>query len=89
MAVSKDRIPKICRVEPISSSELLITFEDNQKKIFSVAPYVRPGVDIDMPLLNEQSFKCVRINHLGNEIILNENIIINGDEVWKAGRLLS
>lgn len=47
-------------VEPLSDYKLLLTFENGEKRIFDVKPYLDKG--IFQELKNEEKFKTVRVS---------------------------
>ena len=46
-------------VEPLNHYKLLLTFENGEKRIFDVSPYLDKG--IFQELKNEEKFKTVRV----------------------------
>ncbi|KAF5090584.1 MULTISPECIES: DUF2442 domain-containing protein [Acetobacterium] len=46
-------------VEPLNDYKLLLTFENGEKRIFDVSPYLDKG--IFQELKNEEKFKTVRV----------------------------
>ena len=49
-------------VKPLEQYQLLITFDNNEQRIFDVAPYLN---DVFFaPLRNQSIFKTAKINHL-------------------------
>jgi len=85
MDILKTKIPKIRKIEPMGALELLVIYEDSQKKKFDVAPYLKMRPDIFAPLSDEKLFKRVRTDILGRALIWNKNIDISGYDVWEAG----
>ncbi|MBF0406679.1 MAG: DUF2442 domain-containing protein [Candidatus Riflebacteria bacterium] len=47
------------KVKPLQNYELLITFENEEEKIFDLKPYLNTGLFAD--LKNESLFKTVRV----------------------------
>ncbi|WP_041669003.1 DUF2442 domain-containing protein [Acetobacterium woodii] len=47
-------------VEPLNDYKLLLTFENGEKRIFDVSPYLEKG--IFQELKNEEKFRTVRIS---------------------------
>ncbi|PKM52973.1 MAG: DUF2442 domain-containing protein [Firmicutes bacterium HGW-Firmicutes-5] len=47
-------------VEPLNDYKLLLTFENGEKRIFDVSPYLDKG--IFQELKNEEKFKTVRVS---------------------------
>jgi len=47
-------------VEPLNDYKLLLTFENGEKRIFDVSPYLDKG--IFQELKNEDKFKTVRVS---------------------------
>ena len=88
MDIVKTKIPKIIDVRAIGPLELLIVYDDKQKKTFNVAPYIKLFKAFE-PLLDEKTFKQVHTNRLGDALIWNENIDISGYDVWEVGSSLS
>ena len=85
MNILETKVPKIRKIEPVGALELLIVYEDNQKKRFNVAPYLAMRPDIFAPLSDEKLFRRVRTDILGRALIWNKNIDISGYDVWEAG----
>lgn len=46
-------------VEPLNDYKLLLTFENGEKRIFDVSPYLDKGVFQE--LINEEKFRAVRV----------------------------
>jgi len=49
----------VINVEPLKDYKLLLTFENGEKRIFDVSPYLDKG--IFQELKNEEKFKTVRV----------------------------
>ena len=47
-------------VEPLNDYKLLLTFENGEKRIFDVSPYLDKG--IFQELKNEEKFRTVRVS---------------------------
>ena len=47
-------------VEPLNDYKLLLTFENGEKRIFDVSPYLDEG--IFQELKNEEKFRAVRVS---------------------------
>ena len=53
-------IPKILNAEPRTNYNILLTFENNEKKLFNVEPYLNLGSFTE--LKNENIFKTVKVS---------------------------
>jgi len=55
----------IIDVKPIENYQILLTFENNEKKIFDMKPYLDKGIFSE--LKDEKKFRSVRVSFYGIE----------------------
>jgi len=75
----------VTQVEPHKNHQLLLTFENNEKRMFDVTPYMEKGIFKE--LKNSEIFQSVKINFdtiewsnqadFAPEVLYKESIAIN------------
>ncbi len=75
-------IPKIVHVVPSKDFELLLTFENHEKRVFNVKPYLNLGAFSE--LKNEDLFKTVKISY--DTVAWVNGVDIDPEELYKNSR---
>jgi hypothetical protein len=80
-----ERFPKIKSVEPLEGKRLLVTFQNNIKKIYDCNPLIEE--EIFTPLKDDSLFRSVKIDQGGYGIIWTDEIDLSESEIWVNGLL--
>ena len=75
---------EIIKVEPLEDYKLLLTFENNEKKIKDMKPYLEKGVF--KKLQNVEVFKNVKIKY--GTVCWDEDIDICADSLYETSKKL-
>ena len=75
-------IPKIVHVVPSKDFELLLTFENHEKRVFNVKPYL--NLDAFSEIKNEDLFKTVKISY--DTVAWVNRVDIDPEELYKNSR---
>jgi len=78
-----EKYPKIKNVKPLKEKKLLVTFENNDKKIYDCSSLLED--DAFNPLLNNTIFNSVKVDKHGYGIIWNDDIDLSESEIWLNG----
>lgn len=78
-----DTYPKIKAVKPLVKKRILVTFDNNLKKIYDCSPLLKE--EIFSPLTNNTLFECVKIDVGGYGISWNDKIDLSESELWVNG----
>jgi len=78
-----ENYPKIKNVEPMAGKMLLVTFNNNTKKIYDCSSLLEEGAF--MPLLNDALFRSVKVDRYGYGIIWSDEIDLSESELWING----
>ncbi len=81
------KYPKVKSVLAIDSHNLLVEFDNNEKKKYDVAPLL--GKEMFSPLKNPALFKAVKVEQGGCAVTWNSEIDISEHELWKHGQPMS
>jgi hypothetical protein len=75
--------PKIKTVKAMEHKRLLITFNNDVKKIYDCSPLLED--DIFKPLLSEHLFRSVKADRHGYGISWNDELDLSESELWLNG----
>lgn len=75
---------EIIKAEPLENYELLLTFEDGEKKVKDMKPYLEKGVF--KKLQNIEVFKNVKIKY--GTVYWDEDIDICADSLYETSKKL-
>jgi hypothetical protein len=79
-----ERIPRITAANAISSTRLLVRFEDGSQRIYDCGPLLdRPEFQL---LRNPAFLRAVRVDPGGYGISWNDDIDLSQYELWTNGR---
>ncbi len=78
--------PKIKSIQPLEGKKLLVTFDNDVKKIYDCASLL--SEDAFYPLKDEALFRNVKIDPGGYGISWNEEIDLSEAELWINGILV-
>ncbi len=78
-----ENYPKIKNVEPMAGKMLLVTFNNNTKKIYDCSSLLEEGAF--KPLLNDALFRSVKVDRYGYGIIWSDEIDLSESELWING----
>ncbi len=78
--------PKIKSIQPLEGKKLLVTFDNDVKKIYDCASLL--SEDAFYPLEDEALFRNVKIDPGGYGISWNEEIDLSEAELWINGILV-
>jgi hypothetical protein len=79
------RYPKILNVEPMAGKKLLVSFNNNIKKIYDCSPLIDD--EIFKPLSNDTFFNSVRADKHGYGVIWSDELDLSESELWINGLL--
>lgn len=77
------KFPKIRDVEALSHNRLLVTFNNNIKKIYDCSPLLED--ETFKPLLNDSLFMSVKADKHGYGISWTDELDLSESEVWLNG----
>lgn len=75
--------PKIKMVKPITKKRIIVTFENDIKKIYDCSPLLTQ--ESFRPLTNDTLFNCIKVDLGGYGISWNEEIDLSESELWLNG----
>ena len=75
--------PKIKMVKPITDKRIIVTFENDIKKIYDCSPLLKQ--ESFRPLTNDMLFNCIKVDLGGYGISWNEEIDLSESELWVNG----
>jgi len=75
--------PKIRNVEALANKRLLVTFNNDIRKIYDCSPLLKD--DIFKPLLNDSLFKSVKADKHGYGISWTDELDLSESELWLNG----
>lgn len=78
-----ERFPKIKKVQPLEGKRLIVTFENNVKKIYDCSPLLKE--EVFKPLQNDLLFKDVRADKHGYGVIWSDELDLSESELWVNG----
>lgn len=78
-----ERYPKIKQVKAIEGKRLLVTFNNDVKKIYDCSPLLDDP--IFRPLLNDAFFKSVKEEKHGYGVIWSDELDLSESELWING----
>jgi len=78
------KYPKVKSVLAIDGHNLLVEFDNNEKKKYDVAPLL--SKEMFSPLKNPALFKAVKVEQGGYAVTWNSEIDISEHELWKHGQ---
>jgi hypothetical protein len=81
------RYPKIKYAQAIDDHNLLIEFDNSEKKKYDISPLL--AYEMFRPLRNPAFFKAVQVDKGGYGVVWNESIDISEYELWKNGQELT
>jgi Protein of unknown function (DUF2442) len=74
--------PRVTKTEPLPDYELLVTFDNGEKRKFSLLPYLQyPAFSL---LRNIEFFKTARVAH--GTVIWTDEIDISPDTLYLCGK---
>ncbi len=79
--------PKVKSASAIDNHNLLVVFDNNEKKIYDVKPLLER--DMFSPLKNYSLFKAVKVEQGGYAVVWNNEIDISEYELWSKGHTMS
>ncbi len=79
--------PKVLAAYAIDNHNLVIEFDNQQKKKYNVAQLLEK--EMFSPLKNPALFKAVQVEQGGYAIFWNSDIDISEYELWKHGQIMS
>ena len=74
---------KIEHVEPLAGKRLLITFDNNTKKIYDCSSLLKK--EAFKPLMNDALFRSVKADRHGYGVIWSDEIDLSESELWING----
>jgi hypothetical protein len=75
--------PKVKNVQALKDKRLIVTFNNNIKKIYDCSPLLEE--DTFKPLINDGFFKSVKADKHGYEISWTDELDISESEFWLNG----
>jgi len=75
--------PKIKMAKPITDKQIIVTFENNIKKIYDCSALLKQ--EPFRPLANKALFNCIKVELGGYGISWNEEIDLSESELWING----
>ena len=78
-----ENYPKIKRVDPMAEKKLLVTFNNDTKKIYDCSLLLEE--ETFKPLLNDAIFRSVKADKNGYGIIWSDEIDLSESELWING----
>jgi hypothetical protein len=78
------KYPKVKSVLAIDNHNLIVEFDNNEKKRYDVAPLLNK--EMFSPLKNPALFKAVKVEKGGYAVSWNSEIDISEYELWKHGK---
>ena len=78
------KYPRVKSVSAIDEHNLLVEFDNNEKKTYDISPLLRK--EIFSPLRNPSLFKAVKVEHGGYAVSWNDEIDISEYELWMHGQ---
>ena len=78
-----ENYPKIKKVEPIAGKKLLVTFNNNAKKIYDCTSLLKE--EAFKPLLDNVLFQSVKTDKHGYGVIWSDEIDLSESELWING----
>ena len=75
--------PKIKTVKPITDKRIIVTFENDIKKIYDCSPLLKQ--ESFRSLANDTLFNCIKVDLGGYGISWNEEIDLSESELWLNG----
>lgn len=80
------KFPKIHSVKAIDEKNLLVVFDNQQKKKYDITPLLKK--EMFQPLKNSSFFKQVKVDTGGYAVVWNNQLDISEYELWKNGKLV-
>ena len=78
-----DRYPKVKSVQPLQGKRLLVTFNNNIKKIYDCTPLLADATF--SKLINEAIFQNVKADQGGYGISWTDDLDLSESELWLNG----
>lgn len=78
-----ERFPKIKKVQPLEGKRLIVTFDNNVKKIYDCSPLLKE--EVFKPLQNDLLFKDVKADKYGYGVIWSDELDLSESELWING----
>lgn len=78
------KYPKVKSVSAIDEHNLLVEFDNNEKKTYDIFPLLRK--EMFSPLRNPALFKAVKVEQGGYAVSWNDEIDISEYELWMHGQ---
>ena len=79
-------VPKISSVSTTTPYNLLVTFDNQQKRKYDVSPLLKK--DMFLPLKNRVLFNSVQVEQGGYAVVWNDCIDISEYELWMNGEVV-
>jgi hypothetical protein len=81
------KLPKIIAVNATENHQLLVEFENNEKRQYDVKPLLKNQMFIALD--NIAFFKNVKVEQGGYAVSWNDDIDISEYELWQNGLIIS
>ena len=78
------KYPKVKSASAIDKHNLLVEFDNNEKKTYDIFPLLRK--EMFSPLRNPALFKAVKVEQGGYAVSWNDEIDISEYELWMHGQ---
>lgn len=75
--------PKIKNVAPLEGKKLLVTFNNDTKKIYDCSPLLED--EVFKPLMNDALFRSVKADRHGYGVIWSDELDLSESELWIKG----
>jgi len=83
MRLTVETFPKVKSVKPLEGKRLLVTFHNDEKKIYDCTPLLTE--DVFEALRNDSFFKTVKPDHGGYGISWSDEVDLSESELWLNG----
>ena len=78
------KYPKVKSVSAIDNHNLLVEFDNNEKKKYDISPLL--SKEMFSPLKNFALFKSVKVEQGGYAVVWDSKIDISEYELWRNGQ---
>ncbi|MCA6069550.1 MAG: DUF2442 domain-containing protein [Endomicrobium sp.] len=78
-------VPRLIKVEPKKNMTLIVKFENGDKKLMDIKPYLK-FFDVFNELKDEKVFNKVKVVYGGFGIAWNKRIDLDRYDLWEYGK---
>ena len=81
-------IPKIKAVKPLPQYNLLVTFQNNEKKKYDVGPLIKKRAAFKMLGIVKYLFEQVKVDQGGYGVVWNDEIDLACEQLYEKGSII-